>query len=394
MLSPQARRGSWAILIGGGLRCYSGTVLRRRPLHVILDVTERCNLKCVMCYFSSVDRLRFHPMERELSADGHMPVEVFAKVAADLFPRAWRASLACAAEPLIHPRFEEIVDLAGRYRVPDLWFPTNLLALTERKMEALVAAGVNTVGVSVDGFTQESYERIRVNGRWDLLLRRLELFNEVKQRSRSRRPKLRFIFTWMRSNREQLARLPAFAVEHGAAEIDVRYVCLTEGVDNTGELLSGEDPRELDRELAAVAREAVGRGLRLASFPEFERPEEKPRDLPGRVRRRLWHLKAGLDRYEYRRHRVQEKLDGCAYPGRTYVVRPNGAVFPCQYWDREPIGLYPDDTFEAIAEGDALGRIRTGLRSGSPVGTCVSCSERQDAFYRPFRKRLQVLVER
>jgi MoaA/NifB/PqqE/SkfB family radical SAM enzyme len=124
-----------------------------RPLNVILDLTARCNLKCVMCYFAETDRLNFPPYDVQLSSDGNMPVEVFEKIAEDLFPRAWRVALACAAEPMIHPRFREIVRIAGRYGVPDLWFPTNLLALSESSMDAMMEAGVRTVAASIDGVT-------------------------------------------------------------------------------------------------------------------------------------------------------------------------------------------------------------------------------------------------
>lgn len=360
----------------------------RRTRTIVMDITERCNLKCVMCYFSSIDRLRFTPYDTSLSDNGNLPVEVFEKIAADLFPGAWRASLACAAEPLIHSRFREIVKIAGRYKVPDLWFPTNLLALTEPTAEAIVDAGVGTVAASIDGLTKEIYEKIRIGGKWERLISRLELLNDVKKKRRVKRPKLRIIFTWMKSNRHELRALPAFAAEHGATELDVRFVVPTEGVDVTPELLDGEDQAELRADLAAVAREAVGRGIKLMSYPEFETPEERPRDLLGRVRRRVFRLRAGLERPEHWRHLLREQRQGCAYPGETWVVRPNGAVFPCVYWTEDPIGFYPQDELVKITSGEPLQLIREGLKCGSPVGTCATCTERRDAMYRPFRRLL------
>lgn len=360
----------------------------KRSRTVIMDITERCNLKCVMCYFSAVDRLRFRPYDTALSENGNMPVEVFEKIAADLFPRAWRASLACAAEPLVHSRFREIVEIAGRYQVPDLWFPTNLLALTEKTAEAIVDAGVGTVAASIDGVTRETYEKIRIGGKWDRLISRLELLNDVKRRKRSRRPKLRIIFTWMRSNREELRALPAFAAEHGASELDVRFVAPTEGVDVTPEILDGEDQAALRADLAAVARECVGLKIRLTSFPEFETEEERPRGLVGRLRRRVFRLRAGLERLEHWRHLWRERKNGCAYPGQTWVIRPNGAVFPCVFWAEEPLGFYPRDELVEISQGKPLERIREGLKCARPVGTCATCTERRDALYRPFRRWL------
>ncbi len=353
-----------------------------RPLNVILDLTSRCNLKCVMCYFAGTDRLQFAPYDRQLSDDGNMPMEVFEKIAADLFPRAWRVALACAAEPMIHPRFREIVEVAGRYGVPDLWFPTNLLALTEPTASSLVRNGVRTVAASIDGVTKETYEKIRVPAKFERLLACLDTLSRVRRDARSKTPRLRIIFTWMKSNRRELAALPEFAAAHGASEIDVRFVSPTVGVDVTPELLSDEDPMALNAELAAAARETVRRGIRLSSYPLFERSEDLPTGLVGRARRRLWRLKAGMDRPEYVRYNWYQWLFGCAYPDRNYVIRPNGAVHPCIYWEQDPIGFYPADGIDRIAAGAPLKRIRNGLRTGRPVGTCATCGERRTALYR------------
>lgn len=353
-----------------------------RPLQVILDLTERCNLKCRMCYFSATDRLQFAPLERSLSANGMMPAEVFEVIAADLFPRARRVALACACEPLIHPRFSELVRVAGRYSVEDLWFPTNLLALTREKAEAIVEAGVRVVGVSIDGTDAGTYEGIRAGGSFARLEKNLALLNEVRRGSRTR---VRMIFTWMRSNRAHLVRLPEYAQRHGASELDVRFVTPTVGVDNTPELLDGEDQRTIRAELRSAAHEAVDRGLWLASYPEFDQPEDLPRSWWGRRRRGRWRQRAGMDRYEYQRYRWRERHDGCVWPADFLVIRPNGAVSPCIFWDREPIGFYPEDRYATLATGEALETILAGLRSGEPIGTCIGCSERKDALYQPRR---------
>lgn len=357
-----------------------------RPLNVILDVTARCNLKCVMCHFSQADRIHFPPFDVRIADDGNMPVHVFEKIAADLFPRAWRVALACAAEPMIHPRFRDILAIAGRYGVPDLWFPTNLLALSEDTARAIQKAGVRTVAASIDGCRKETYEKIRVGGRWDALVSRLELLQELRRDSpggrKRKRPRLRIIFTWMQSNRDDLAQLPEFASRWGAEELDVRYVSPSFGVDVTGELLSGEDPAVLNAELERTAREAVRRGIRLSAYPEFESSADLPRDPVRRARRRLWRMRAGIDKTEHLRYALNQRLHGCAYPGRDYVIRPNGAVSPCIYWQEDPIGFYPAQGLAEISRGEPLSSIRSGLRSGAPVGTCASCSERRTALYR------------
>lgn len=355
----------------------------RRSLNIILDVTSRCNLKCRMCYFSGTDELRFKPYDAPSPPRGMMAVETFTHVAEQLFPHAFRVALACAAEPLMHPAFREILAVAATHRVPDLWFPTNLLLLTEATAGAIVEAGVRTVGASIDGVDGATYESIRTGARWDRLLDRLQLLKRAQDERSSNHPRLRLIFTWMRSNYDQLRRLPEFASSHGFAELDVRFVTPTVGVDNSAELLTDHDRHELDADLEATAREAVRRGLYLASFPEFTSSHR--RTLVGKARHRLWLLRAGIDRPEYWRHAAHEREVGCGYPLVTYVIRPNGAVLPCQFWQEEPLGLVPQDDRAALAASPLLERVVAGLKAGQPVGTCAVCDQRRDAFYRPQR---------
>ena len=63
------------------------------------------------------------------------------------------------------------------------------------------------------------------------------------------------------------------------------------------------------------------------------------------------------------------------------VVRPNGAVSPCIFWNEAPIGYFPDDGFQELSQGPRLTSILDGLKTGCPVGTCQSCSQRKNALY-------------
>ena len=332
-----------------------------RPLTLLLDVTDRCNLRCVMCHFANVDRIRFPPFD---APHGQMPLELFDRIASDFFPHAHRVGLACAAEPLMHPRFAELIAIAGRHRVPELWFATNLLALTESVAEQ-IAEHVHTVAVSIDATRRETYESIRHGARWDLLLKKLGMLRNVR---------LRFSFAWMRSNRDELRELPAFAADRGAKELDVRFVAPTDGVDVSRELLR-DDPALLRAELAVVARDAVRRGLELTGFPQFD---ERPHGFLDRAAWRFWRLRAGLDRLEHLGIARHEREVGCRYPGRNYVIRPSGAVFPCHYFD-EPLGFAGSEPLLTIA--NRVKPIRDGLQCGSPLGACATCGNRRDAFY-------------
>ena len=355
----------------------------KRPHTCILDVTERCNLKCTMCYFSNIDRIRFAPFDRSPSPNGLMPLDLFEQIASEFFPQSTQVALACAAEPLVHPKFGSILEVAGRYQVPDLWFPTNLMSLTENTAEAIVDAGVRTVAVSVDASTQQTYEKIRAGARFDRLLSRLELLRTVQRRRNSKLPRLRMVFAWMQSNRLELQDFPTFAAAQGADEIDVRFVTPTVGVDVQKELLTDEPAAALQSELASAAATATKLGLRLAAFPEIAGRTTGPPSRLDFLKNRWTRLRTGTEGLDYWRQLLRQRRRGCAFPDHTWVIRPNGSVFPCMWWTDEPIGFLPEENFASISTGSPLARIRQGLGCGKAIGSCKECTQRRTRFYEP-----------
>ena len=355
----------------------------RRRLELVLDPTSRCNIRCIMCYFSVTDQLRFKPFDIDPDSRGNMGMDMFLHIASELFPSTRRVGLGCAAEPLLHPRFGEILEHIRSHRVPDIWIQTNLLALTPAAAEAVVSNGVRTVAVSIDGTNRETYETIRRGASWDRLHEKLQLLRDAKAAARSTFPRLRITFAWMRSNRAELETLPEFAERLGASELDVRFVAPTVGVDNSGELIESEDPDAIMRELWSVARAATDRGIRLSAYPSLRKEADADDTVLGKIGRKLWLLKSGIDGPGRWRRWFLERRDGCSFPGRTLLIRPNGAILPCPFWEEEPVAVVPGDSRVAILDSEGIAAIRRGLRDGCPVGSCRTCIEKKDALFRP-----------
>jgi len=356
-----------------------------RSLDLQLDLTSRCNIRCVMCYFSTTDRLHFRPFDIESDPRGNMSIAMFRHIASELFPVARRVGLGCAAEPLLHPRLCDYLEIIRAHRVPDTWIQTNLLALTPATAESIVTNGVRTVAVSIDGTTRETYEKIRRGASWNRLHERLQLLRDAKASAGSVLPRLRITFAWMRSNLEELASLPGFARGLGASELDVRFVAPTVGVDNSNELLDSEDQSAIMAELWSAARAAISLGLRLTAYPAMQKETDADDTVFGKVARRMWLLKSGIDGPARWRRSFLEWRTGCSFPGRRLVIRPNGAVEPCPFWDEEPVALVPRDDQAEILGSNGIAEIRSGLLEGCPVGSCRTCSEKKDALFRPSR---------
>ncbi len=108
---------------------------------VLIDISNRCNIRCRMCYFS-FDSV-FHRRAEFLTP------EAFRTIAERLFPLAHTVYLSAGSEPMTSPHFSEILKIAAQYAIKDLKFLTNGLLMTEEVSEAILAAGVNQIHFSV-----------------------------------------------------------------------------------------------------------------------------------------------------------------------------------------------------------------------------------------------------
>lgn len=350
----------------------------RRSLFVMMDVTNRCNLRCRMC-----PRHLSHPEPRDLD------LGLLRKIAAEVFPYAGAVSLSCGAEPLMARHFEAALEIAREAGVPHVDFVTNGTLLDERRIRAVMAAGLRRVMVSVDGATADTYERIRAGARFDRVLANLRLLRRLKAEAGTPYPRLRLHFVLMRSN---LAELPAYldlARELGAAEVDLRHVAIYAGLGMEGESLAG-DRAAANAALRAARWQAIRHGLVLEAPPPFldvapplgraEMLRWRLETLASAAANACFLLGRGgapslrhlLIRAARRRlgHRVR-----CPVPTDTLVLTVEGDVLPCPFWyDEEPMGNLARASFADVWTGPGYADLRARLRGELPLArACQRC---------------------
>ena len=83
-------------------------------------------------------------------------------------------------EPLLNPQLPQMIALAhqaGLYTIVS----TNAQALSQEMAHSLIQSGLNRIIVSIDGFSQESYEAYRTGGSLQKALDGLRFLREAKQ---------------------------------------------------------------------------------------------------------------------------------------------------------------------------------------------------------------------
>lgn len=121
-------------------------------------------------------------------------------------------------EPLMHPDIVSMVNeasLCGK----KVEIITNATLLTEEVTKKLLAAGIDTLWVSLDGFSKESYEAIRKGSLYSLVEKNISYFAANKGAA-----KLGITFVMMKENEYELENINAFADKIGVDFINLSHV--------------------------------------------------------------------------------------------------------------------------------------------------------------------------
>jgi len=185
-----------------------------RHLVIRMDTINLCNLRCKMCYYSS----DYNRKKDEID------LPLFRSIADQIFAKTKFLYLSCATEPTMNKHFADIVRATGEYKVPFTSFCTNGQLLREDVIQACIDAKISEIIFSVDGATAETYEYIRVGGKWGRLLEKLDLLASMKAKANAKNPVTRINFTCMLSNIHELPAMVHFAADHDVRSLHVRHL--------------------------------------------------------------------------------------------------------------------------------------------------------------------------
>lgn len=150
------------------------------PLHLDLEVTTRCNLKCKMCYHS------FDPPEPE-----DMDRELMKDIIREFGEKGGKSIKFCyLGETLLYPKIVEAVKFAKSVGIVDTRIATNGNLLTLKMSEELIMAGLDLIIFSVDSMVPKVYKKIRIKGDLHKVIANLALLKYLKEFHKSETPKI------------------------------------------------------------------------------------------------------------------------------------------------------------------------------------------------------------
>jgi MoaA/NifB/PqqE/SkfB family radical SAM enzyme len=162
---------------------------------VYVEPTSRCNLNCQTCIRNAWDE-----------SQGNMAGGTFDLLIKNLaaLPFPPDVFFGGFGEPLLLPNIAEMIARAKKV-AGKVELITNGILLTEKRSRELIEAGLNTLWVSVDGVTPESYADIRIGAELPMVLENIQHMAILRHET-SHGPEIGISFVAMRKN---IADLPA-----------------------------------------------------------------------------------------------------------------------------------------------------------------------------------------
>ena len=166
------------------------------PDSVYIDpVSNLCQLRCPLC-----------PVGAQLLTQDRiiMSLETF-KTILDKMPFIRTIELYRSGEPFLNPELLAMIRFAHDRNIKVVISTHFSFSKPDVFFDELVASGLETLVVSLDGTSQESYSRYRVGGDYELVLSNIKKLIEAKNRARSKKPKIIWQFLVNKYNEHEIA---------------------------------------------------------------------------------------------------------------------------------------------------------------------------------------------
>lgn len=145
------------------------------PRKLKLELTNGCNLRCMMCPNAAAKRKR-----------GMMDWNLFTQIIQEAKQiKIPHIGMYSTGESLLHPRFCDMVAYA---KEQELYVSvcTNAQLLTENCSRKLMDAGLDLIRYSIEGASKIRYESIRKGGKFDRLLSNVSYFKRIRDERKAR----------------------------------------------------------------------------------------------------------------------------------------------------------------------------------------------------------------
>jgi radical SAM protein with 4Fe4S-binding SPASM domain len=180
-----------------------------KPFTVSIEPTTACNLACPECPSGKKEFTR---------PTGRLSQATNEKILQQLGPQLFYVNYYFQGEPFLNADFLSFIRAAKQRNIYTAT-STNAHFITKNNVNEIVQSGLDRLIISIDGLTQETYSKYRINGLLNKVLEASKLLVETKNKLNSSTPHLIFQFLVVSYNEHELKSLQQLADEIGIDEV-------------------------------------------------------------------------------------------------------------------------------------------------------------------------------
>jgi MoaA/NifB/PqqE/SkfB family radical SAM enzyme len=315
-----------------------------------VEVTTYCNAACAYCP---------HTVYRNSWRNRHLAPETFAAFLPALqytdlvYLQGW-------GEPLLHPDFFALAK-AARAANCQIGFTTNGMLLDSDKTVQLIEIDFSVVAFSLAG-TGEKNDHLRTGTSYKQIMAAIERLASEKERRNCRRPAIHIAYMLLKSELEELQRLPSLLSGLGVNEVVISTLDFVPCEALREEALFPQNRKEFAW-LKALLDATVAEGRKQGFAIHYHLPyrKKKNRFCTENVLRAAFISAEGL-------------VSPCVFtnlpvgPPPTFIA--GGKALP---YRRLTFGDINQEPLTAIWENKSYREFRHAFLSGHPPTTCRTC---------------------
>ncbi len=180
---------------------YQFSIISGKPLHsgmpmgISVEPTNHCNLKCKECPTG---------MEILTRKKGKMDLPLYKQAVDDLSKYLTNIIFYFQGEPFLNADLFEMIAYATKKKVYSIT-STNGHFLKKENSDKSIKSGLKKLIISLDGTTQEVYEKYRVNGSLSKVMDGISTVVSTKKETQSKQPKVVLQFLVTGENEHQIS---------------------------------------------------------------------------------------------------------------------------------------------------------------------------------------------
>jgi radical SAM protein with 4Fe4S-binding SPASM domain len=305
----------------------------RAPITITLELVNRCNLRCVMCWTDN------HVMKKGvLSLSQIQNILNEFRDAGNPVPAV---IVGLGSEPLLYREAKEVILVCKQAGVMDIFFGTNGVLLDEDLSRFLIDQEVTRLEVSLDAAHKETYQKIRSKDKLEIVESNIKKFIEIRNSLGKRTPVVRLAFVVQELNYNERD----FFLEKWKDVVD--YV----------------DFQQLSDFSSVTSR--LGKDLAFYLFDDETDEEKKKFTDDLRERLKKTNSTSGSELF-------------CPYPFNSLNVWANGDISPCCCFHGRAltIGNVAEKGLSEVWQGREMKALRQEILDGRLNRVCRSCLDR------------------